>query len=125
MSTARRKLELADLLPSLREEWSLADLTAILRRRRAYLIGAIAAMFLLTTCYCLLATPRFQSTGEIEVKKQSPASFGLENGVTGDAATAGIDSLDYSMTLETEAQILQSPTLALSVIRESEARSNT
>jgi succinoglycan biosynthesis transport protein ExoP len=38
--------------------------------------------------------------------------------VTGDAASSGADSLDYSMTLETEAKILQSNTLALQVIRD-------
>jgi succinoglycan biosynthesis transport protein ExoP len=36
----------------------------------------------------------------------------------GDSSNADADSLDYSMTLETEANILESNTLALDVIKD-------
>jgi succinoglycan biosynthesis transport protein ExoP len=118
VSPGRRLLEISDLLGTSRQDWTLADLVTVLRRRRRYLSVSIAGMVLLATAYCLIATPRFQATGEIEVQKESPAAFGLENTVTGDAASAGTDSLDYSMTLETEAKILQSGTLAMQVIKD-------
>jgi polysaccharide biosynthesis transport protein len=118
MTAGTHRLELTDLLQAGRHDWTLGDLMIVLQRRRRYLLACIGCMLVLATAYCLIATPRFQATGEIEVQKESPAAFGLENSITGDTATAGIDSLDYSMTLETEAKILQSQTLALQVIKD-------
>jgi polysaccharide biosynthesis transport protein len=112
-----RLLEATDLPASERQEWTLGDLFAVFRRRREHLIWSLACLLLLVTAYCLLATPRYQATGEIEVQKESPGVFGLESSVTGSPPNADADSLDYSMTLETEASILQSSTLALQVIK--------
>ena len=112
-----RILDLGDLAAE-RKEWTLADILAVFRRRRKYLIASLAAFLALVTAYCLLATPRYQATGEIEVQKQSPGVLGLENSALGNASNTEADSLDYSMTLETEANILQSSTLALDVIKD-------
>lgn len=118
ITSAKRTLELADLLQTGRQEWTLVDLLIVLRRRRGWLITALTVSLTLATAYWLIATPRFQATGEIEVQKESPAAFGLESSVTGDVAASATDTLDYSMTLETEARILQSHTLALKVIKD-------
>lgn len=118
MTTARRKLELIDLLQMERPDWTLVDLLAVLRRRRSYLVVCTAGMLLLATAYCLLVTPRFQATGEIEVEKEPAAAFGLESRVNGDTSVTAPDSLDSSMNIETEARILQSPALALQVIKD-------
>ncbi len=75
-------------------------------------------MLALAGLYCLLATPRFLATGQIEVEKDTPGSLGLDRSVTGEAANADADALDTSMTLETEARILQSSTLALTVVKD-------
>jgi len=112
-----RVLDLGDLATIERKEWTLADIIAIFRRRRKYLIASVIALFIAVTLYCLLATPRYQATGEIEVQKESPGIFGLESSVMDNSNTEA-DSLDYSMTLETEAGILQSGTLALEVIKD-------
>ena len=111
-------LELDDLSRPDRKEWTLGDLLAIFRRRRVFLLWSVVAMLLLVTAYCLLVTPRFQATGEIEVQKESPGAFGLDSSVMGNAPDADADSLDYSLTLETEARILQSGALALGVIKD-------
>ena len=113
-----RVLEVADLAGGEHREWTLGDLLAIFRRRRKYLICFVTAFLVLVTIYCLIATPRYQATGEIEVQKDSPGVFGLESSVMGDAPNSDPDPLDYSMTLETEASILQSNTLALEVIKD-------
>lgn len=118
LTTARRTLDISDLLHAGRPDWTLIDLIAVLRRRGNYLVICTGGMLLLATLYCLIATPRFQATGEIEVQKESPVAFGLESSVTGDTGGTASDSLDYSMTLETEAKILQSPTLALRIIKD-------
>jgi polysaccharide biosynthesis transport protein len=117
-SSRLRVLEVGDLGAAEHSEWTLGDLFHVFRRRRAHLIWFVGGLLLLATAYCLLATPRYQATGEIEVQKELPAVFGLENSVMGDAPNADADSLDYSMTLETEANILQSGTLALEVIKD-------
>ena len=118
IASTRRTLDLADLLQTGRHDWTLVDLMTVLRRRRGYLIGFLGAAMLTATAYCVFATRRFEATGEIEVQKESPAAFGLESSVTGDPAASGTDSLDYSMTLETEARILESRTVALQVIKD-------
>ncbi len=100
-----------------RREWTLIDIFAIMRRRRAWIGWTITAMLVLVSIYCILATRRFMASAQIEVQKESPGVFGLDTSVTGDMPTAE-DSLDYSVTLETQANILRSDTLALNVIRE-------
>ena len=112
-----RILDLGDLVAAERNEWTLTDILAVFRRRCKYLIVSLIAFLALVTAYCLLATPRYQAAGEIEVQKQSPGIPGLENTAAG-ASNSEADSLDYSMTLETEANILQSGTLALEVIKD-------
>jgi len=113
-----RVLEVEDLGAAQRREWTLGDLFSVFRRRRKYLIWSVGGMLLLVTVYCLLATPRYKATSEIEVQKELPGVFGLESSVMGDSSNADADSLDYSMTLETEANILESNTLALDVIKD-------
>jgi succinoglycan biosynthesis transport protein ExoP len=113
-----RVLEFDDLNRPDRTEWTLLDLLRVFRRRRAFVLWSVAAMLLIVTAYCLLATSRYRATGEIEVQKESPAVFGLESSVIGNAEGGDADSLDYSMTLETQARILQSGSLALQVIKD-------
>jgi len=112
-----RVLEVEDLSAVDRREWTVGELFSVFRRRRAYLNWSVGGLLLLVTAYCLLATPRYQATSEIEVQKESPGVFGLESSVMGNTSNADADSLDYTMTLETEANILQSSTLALDVIK--------
>lgn len=117
-----RVLERSDLFaphPMPRQrEWTLGDLLLIFRRRRGMVLGCVLAMVALAAVYCLVATPRFQATGQIEVEKDEPGTLGLDRSVTGDAANADDDALDTSMTLETETRILQSSTLALMVVKD-------
>lgn len=117
-SSSMRVLELHDLLKLDHHEWTLGDLFGVFRRRRRYFYGCLSAMLVLVTIYCLLATPRYQATGEIEVQKETSGSLGLESSVAGGSSGTESDALDYSMTLETEASILESSTLALQVVKD-------
>ncbi|MGC2160384.1 MAG: Wzz/FepE/Etk N-terminal domain-containing protein [Silvibacterium sp.] len=118
----RRVLERGDLFPAhpmpARREWTLVDLFSIFRRRRGMVAGCVLGMVVLAGLYCVLATPRYLATGQIEVAKDDPGTLGLDRSVTGDATNADSDALDTSMTLETEARILQSSTLALMVVKD-------
>ena len=113
-----RVLELDDLYRPERRDWTLTDLFAVFRRRRGFLIWWVVTLLVLATAYCFVATHRYRATGEIEVQKESPGVFGLQSSVMGNAQESDADSLDYSMTLETEARILQSGALALQVIKD-------
>ena len=110
-----------DALPapvSSEEEWTVGTLMTVLRRRRL-MMRAILIMLLLAVSYCVLATPRYKATGEIQIQKEAAGEFGLESSVMGrDDNSVSSDSLDYNITLQTTAGILQSDALALVVIRD-------
>ncbi len=98
---------------------TLASLASLLGRRWQLIAWPALAGLLAAILLCSFATPRYRATAEIQVQKMDGGAFGLENGVTGQAASAAsTDSLDYTMTLQTKAGILRSPALAVAVIRE-------
>lgn len=113
-----RALERSDLLAPPRREWTLIELFSIFRRRRGFVICCVLTAAALTGLYCALATPRYQATGQIELQKDSPGTLGLDRSVTGGSANEDAGALDTSMTLETDARILQSSTLALMVVKD-------
>jgi polysaccharide biosynthesis transport protein len=113
-----RVLERSDLLAPQRREWTLVELISIFRRRRRLVLCCVLLAAALTGLYCALVTPRYEATGEIEVQKDSPGMLGLDRSVTGGSVTEDTDALDTSMTLETNARILQSSTLALMVVKD-------
>lgn len=113
-----RVLERGDLFAAPPREWTLKELISIFRRRRGIVIGCVLTITMLAALYCLLATPRYQAIGQIEVQKNSPGRLGLDRNVTGDSENGDPDALDTSMTLETEVSILKSPTLAMMVVKD-------
>ncbi|MFZ0662715.1 MAG: Wzz/FepE/Etk N-terminal domain-containing protein [Acidobacteriaceae bacterium] len=113
-----RVLERSDLSAPIRREWTLGELLSIFRRRRGILISCVSVMAVLATLYCVLATPLYRATGQVEVRKDNPGTLGLDRSVTCDAVNSDSSALDTSMTLQTEARILQSNTLALMVIKD-------
>jgi polysaccharide biosynthesis transport protein len=122
MNTLRQTDRSAPTSPApqtqLPDEWTVADVVDLLRKRSAWILGGCAACLALMTIYCLVATPRYESKGEIEVQKERAQPFGLESSVMGDAMGSSTDALDYNVTLETQVSILQSDTLALQVIEQ-------
>ena len=98
-------------------EWTVADLLAVLARRRAWIAGSLAACCALAGLYCLCATPRYRATAIIEVQKQSRGAFGLDNATADTPTTDVSDSFDDNLTLQTEIGILQSDSVTLDVIR--------
>lgn len=100
------------------QEWTVGTLMTVLRRRR-FLLRPVIGMVLLAGLYCTLATRRYKATGEIQIQKEATGAFGLESGVMGrDDNSVSTDSLDYNVTLQTAANILQSNTIALIVIQD-------
>lgn len=114
----RRVLERSDLYAPVRREWTLRELLAIFRRRRRVVIGCVSTLVVLAALYCALATPHYTATGQVEVLKNEAGTLGLDRSITGATTESDSSALDASMTLETEARVLQSSTLALRVIKD-------
>ena len=93
---------------------TLGDLRHIFRRRRRVVVSCLAISVSAAVLICILSTRRYQATGEIQVQKESADALGLGNMMGG--AEAASDALDASITLQTQADLLQSDTLALKVI---------
>ncbi len=110
--------ELPDLRAMRDDEMSLGALATALKRRGAIFLYVLIGFVAIVTLYCLVATRRYQATGQIQIQKDSAGAFGLESSVMGDAADSASDALDYNITLQTEANILNSDSLALRVIQD-------
>lgn len=110
--------EVPDLRALREDEMTLGGLAAVLRRHRAVFFYILGGFLFVVTLYCLIATRRYEATGQIQIQKDSVGAFGLEGSVMGDAADSASDALDYNITLQTEANILKSDSLALRVIQD-------
>ena len=95
---------------------TLGDLRHICRRRRRVIVSCVAICFGIAVLACLLSTRRYQAIGEIQVQKESADTLGLDNLMGG--AEAASDALDASITLQTQANLLESDTLALKAIED-------
>ncbi len=96
---------------------TVQDMVTFLLRRKAIIFAATAVLLTLCTLWCIFGTKLYRSTGQIQIQKENSDAFGLEGALSG-AADSASDALDYNVTLETQANILQSDTLALQVARE-------
>jgi capsular exopolysaccharide synthesis family protein len=88
----------------------LRDFCRILKRRQRTVVASIAACFLLALLVSLLMSPQYESVSLIEVNKENSDFLGLDAWQTGVS-----DSLDYNLTLETQANVLRSDSLAFQV----------
>ncbi len=100
-----------------RKELTLRDLTVIYRRRRKVIYGVVVGLGLLAAIYCVFCTRRYEATGTIQVQSKSQDGLGLES-IAGGSVEGDTDSLAANMDLQTQANILQSDTLALTTIED-------
>jgi polysaccharide biosynthesis transport protein len=102
---------------SLENDLTIQALLAILRRRRVLITRTIAICFTLAALFCIFTSRRYAATAEIQVQKSSADGLGLES-MMSSAGGDATDALDANITLQTQANILQSDTLALKVIED-------
>ena len=94
-------------------DFSLRDFWRVLKRRKRTIVVATATCLLLALGGSLAMTPRYESVSIIEVNKENSDILGLDalpNSVS--------DSLDYNITLETQANVLRSDSLAFQVAQQ-------
>jgi polysaccharide biosynthesis transport protein len=95
--------------------FSIRDLVAIFRRRRRIIYGTVLTFLALAVIYSLLATRRYEATGRLQVQKQASDAMGLQNLIN--PGNSPDDALEGNIEIQTQAEILQSDTLALSAIQ--------
>jgi succinoglycan biosynthesis transport protein ExoP len=96
-------------------ELTLREVGVMLTRRRFIIYVSLLICFLLAILALIVSTRRYKSVGEIELQKDSTASLGIQTTDNGDAPS---DALEANMIIQTQAQILQSDSLALRVIED-------
>jgi polysaccharide biosynthesis transport protein len=95
-------------------ELTLREVGLMLSRRRGIIYVTVLVFFLLGILALTFSTRRYRSVGEIELQKDSTSSLGLQT----DSADTPSDALEVNMIIQTQAQILQSDSLALRVIED-------
>lgn len=110
------QLSVIDAMPGI-DELTIGGVFAILKRRRRIIVTVIAVCFLLAVVACFFLKPRYKSVGEIEIQKSATDGLGLQN-LTNPLQTEQTDALNASLDQQTQVSILQSPALALRVIKD-------
>jgi len=95
-------------------ELTLREIGFMLARRRAIIYASMSIFFLLGVLALIFSTRRYKSVGEIELQKDSTSSQVIQTG----SADAPSDALEVNMIIQTQAKILQSDSLALTVIED-------
>lgn len=98
-----------------RTEMTIHEFWGILSRRRAIFLGIFLVTMGLTALCFAFATRLYKATAEIQVQKDSADTLSMDRMMGPEAAS---DAVEANVTLQTQAQILQSDTLALQVIKE-------
>ena len=111
------------------QDLTLQDIFRVFDRRRRTAIGTLCVFVLLSILVCVFMTRSYDAQGVIELQKSSSDSLGLDSLMSGmgggDAGGGGAgDSLSANIDLQTQADILQSDTLAIQVIHELDLEKN-
>jgi succinoglycan biosynthesis transport protein ExoP len=98
-----------------RKEMTIQDLGGILSRRRGILLGGFVLCMGAAAVLFATSTRLYMGSAEIQVQKESADALSMNTMMGPQNPT---DAVDSNITLQTQAQILQSDTLALQVVKE-------
>jgi succinoglycan biosynthesis transport protein ExoP len=101
---------------AMNHEFTIHGLLLTLKRRRRIIGWVVAICLLLGVTASIFTKPRYRATGEIEMQKSTTDGLGLEN--PANRADDSSDPVDGNINLQTQAQILESQSLALKVIKD-------
>jgi succinoglycan biosynthesis transport protein ExoP len=109
--------------PPLHTDLIMRDVAAVLRRRRGIVLCICLVCMALAVVKCIFSTRRYEGVAAIQIQKDDSDALGLESAL-GTAEAGASDALDYNITLQTQARVLTSDTLALRVIRDDSLEAN-
>jgi succinoglycan biosynthesis transport protein ExoP len=98
-----------------RKEMTIQDLGGILSRRRGILLGGFVLSMGVAAILFSTSTRLYLGSAEIQVQKEAADTLSMNTMMGPQNPT---DAIDSNITLQTQAQILQSDTLALQVVKE-------
>jgi polysaccharide biosynthesis transport protein len=104
---------LAPALP--RKEMTIQDLGGVLSRRRGIVIGGLLLTMGAAAIMFATSTRLYLGSAEIQVQKEAADALSMNTMMGPQNAP---DAVDSNITLQTQAQILQSDSLALQVVKE-------
>ena len=102
------------LLP-VRKEMTIQDLGSVLSRRRGVVLGILLLTLGAAAVKFATATRLYKSSAQIQVLKESADTLSMATMMGPESAS---DAVESNVTLQTQAQILQSDSLALQVVHE-------
>jgi succinoglycan biosynthesis transport protein ExoP len=98
-----------------RQEMSIQDLWKVLSRRRWFVLGSLLFCIAGGSILFATATRFYKGAAQIQVQKEAADALSMDNMLGPESQS---DAVDSNITLQTQAQILQSDSLALQVVRE-------
>ena len=104
----------APMMPA-RKEMTVQDLWGILSRRRGIVLGVLLLTVAAAATLFATSTRLYSASAEIQVQKESADALSMNTMMGAEPAS---DAVESNITLQTQAQILQSDSLALQVIKE-------
>ncbi len=99
----------------MRKEMTVQDLWGSLSRRRSIVLGILLLTIAVGTTLFATSTRLYKASAEIQVQKESADALNMETMMGPESVS---DAVESNVNLQTQAQILQSDSLALQVIRE-------
>jgi succinoglycan biosynthesis transport protein ExoP len=102
------------LMPA-HKEMTVQDLSGILARRRGIVLGVLLLTITVAAALFATATRLYSASAEIQVQKESADALSMDTMMGAEPAS---DAVESNVNLQTQAQILQSDSLALQVIKE-------
>ena len=115
-SPEMREMESKAMAAEMTRELTLVDMLDIYRRRRRLIYGTTLVLVALVGIYCIVCTRRYVSTGSIQIQKESSDAVRYGSLLNSSPSDPG-DSVSANMELQTQANILQSDSLALETIK--------
>ena len=97
------------------KEMTVQDLWGILSRRRGIILGVVLLTIAVAATLFATSTRLYMASAEIQVQKESADALSMDT-MMGAEPTS--DAVESNVNLQTQAQILQSDSLALQVIKE-------
>jgi capsular exopolysaccharide synthesis family protein len=97
------------------QDLTLLHLWEIVKDRQRFVLAVMLFVTALAVALAVFSTRKYEAKGEIQVQKDATDAMGLDAMMSGAGAGAS-DALDANVTLQTQAKIMESQTLALTVI---------